>query len=273
MDAQMRRETTVRARATSRGRRFVEHADLYVTSTVACVLLVLNVISVVPASYVDAVTLAVLALMSINMLLTRMKIDEIADSRREHDAPVTLDPFPPSYDEHWRHAGDILLYGTSLLDTFLYYQQWIAERLTAGHRVRVLLMKPESQAVKLAAERAYMRTNHHDDAALRNVLSLLTRLATETGQHVEIRLTNQEPAFTAIHFSPAGSDEVIYLMYYRYRMNSDDQLRMVLRPRDERWFNLHRDQLEHLWRDATPYAAGSLDNQSIALNAPPAGAG
>ena len=59
-------------------------------------------------------------------------------------------------------------------------------------------------------------------------------------------------------------------MYYRYRMNSDDQLRLVVRPRDGRWFNLHRDQLEHLWRDASPYATSppAANGSSPRLHAP-----
>jgi hypothetical protein len=217
---------------------------------VAGVLVVLDLVNILPKGNLEAVTLAVLAMMSINMLLTRIKLDEVAAMRQESEVPVYLDQFPASYEQDWRRLGDLFLYGTSLLDTVLACQQWIAARLSTGGRVRVLLMKPESEAVVLASERCYMRTNHHDDAALKSVISLLSRLAAETGGRIDIRVTTQEPTFTAVYVEPAGAGEVIYLMYYRYRMNSDDQMRLTLRPRNGRWFELHRDQMEHLWRDS-----------------------
>jgi hypothetical protein len=230
--------------------RIGEHADVYLTAVVAAALVFLDLVNVVSASQVSGVILAVLALMSVNMLLTRIKLDELTERHQADYVPVTLDRFPPSYEQDWHRGGDLLLYGTSLLDTILTYQQWIAARLSSGNRVRILLMKPESEAVVLASERCYLRTNHHDDAALKSVLGLLRRLDTETKGNLDVRFTRQEPTFTATYFDPATPQSVIYLMYYRYRMNSDDQLRLVLRPRNGRWFDLHRDQIEHLWRDS-----------------------
>lgn len=199
---------------------------------------------------IAGVTLAVLALMSVNMLITRIKLEEIALVRRDSLTPISLDVDPESFDQDWRRTGDLMLYGTSLLSTILSYQQWIAERLSSGHNVRILLMKPGSEAVVLASERCYLRTNHHDDAALRSVLDLLERLNNETNGHLELRFTRQEPTFTAVYFEPNTPRAVLYVMYYRYRMNSDDQMRLVLRPSNNRWFGLHADQVEHLWRDS-----------------------
>jgi hypothetical protein len=243
----------------ARRARLSENADVYLTAVVAVVLVLLDLTNLVPGQQIASVTLAVLALMSVNMLMARIKLGNFMDEHSDQQVPVTLDGFPPSYEHDWHGGGNLLLYGTSLLETILRYQQWIAERLSAGCTVRVLLMTPGSEAVVLASERCYLRTNHHDDAALQNVLALLRRFREETGGDLDIRFTKQEPTFTATCFRPGTPQAVIYVMYYRYRMNSDDQLRLVLRPRDGRWFNLHYDQLEHLWRDSA-----SLNHQSTA---------
>ena len=240
----------------------LERIDVYLTLIAAVVLVVLDLVNVIPEQQMSSVNVAVLALISLNLLLTRVKLDEIVAGGRREQTPVTLGRFAVSYDQDWTGGGDVLLYGTSLLDTIITYQQWIAARLARGSRVRVLLMKPHSQAVILAAERCYMRTNHHDDAALQSVLDLLTRFQTETGGALEIRFTRQEPTFTAVCFDLGSPRAVLYVMYYRYRMNSEDQMRLTLRHGNGPWFDLHSDQIENLWRDAEWDAGWEADPRS-----------
>jgi hypothetical protein len=237
--------------------RLGEHADVYLTAVVAIVVVVFDFFGIISETKISGVVLAVLALISINLLVTRVKVGEFSDRHRVEYPPVILDAFPPSYQQDWRRNGDLLIYGTSLLPMILTYQQWLAERLAGGRGVRVLLMRPGAEAAILASERCYLRTNHHDDAALATVLGLLNRLTSETRGKLEIRFTNQEPTFEATYFEPASAHSMIYVMYYRYRMNSDDQLRLVLRPRDGRLFNLHREQVENLWRDAVSISGHS----------------
>ena len=86
-----------------------------------------------------------------------------------------------------------------------------------------------------------------------HTLTVFGELARETGGNMELGTTDQLLSYGAYGVDLDRTHGVIYLWLYRYRTETANQPKMVLRPRDGHWYELFKEDIERLWEDATPW--------------------
>jgi hypothetical protein len=230
--------------------RHGENIDAYVTVVAAIVLSVLNITNVLPATSLSGVILAVLALLAIGMLVTRARLEAMAKGGKPG-----LPPFPvrwgPEYQAALDGDGDLYLQGVSLTTTILETIHALERRLRLGNSVRVLLIRPDSAAARLAEDRLGIPPDHERRKYhTQSTMAHLARLARDVGTRLEVRLTDQELSFGAAVIHPGTSQTVIYLQYYAYRGTRWDGLRILIKPADGEWYDYHLAQIDELWDGA-----------------------
>lgn len=235
-----------------------ENIDAYLTVVAAIVIAVLNLAGVFPASGLTSLVLAVLALLAVGTLATRGKLEELhaAVVRGGASPQRTL---PPSFGTDLAAVTDIWISGVSRSTLIRANLLALANRLRAGRTVRVLLVKPGTAAAELADRRMPIAVAGGMDREITSALNALTALHRDCGGDLQVRLTDQEPAFGSVFINPATTDPRLYLEYYSYKTRHDSHLCLVLTARDGDWLDLFREQLTELWNDAevVPLPAGS----------------
>jgi hypothetical protein len=146
----------------------------------------------------------------------------------------------------------LYLQGVSLDKTIADTIHALKRRLRLGHEVRVLLIRPDSAAARLAEARLgvkpdYNRRKRQTQASL----DRLTDLARDMGGRLQVKLTGQELSFEAAVVRSGTSQAAIYLQYYAFG-GTQDGLRLVITPADGQWYGFHLSQTEALWKEATP---------------------
>ena len=230
--------------------RHGENIDVYVTIVVALTVAVLNVIGVVPSSSLTSLVLAVLGLLAIGGLTTRARLDQLREAVAQ-SGPMRTE-FPASYPADLAKPGDLWVVGVARRGFINDYFHELADRLRAGHEVRILLVRPGSAGAQLAEDRWPAKLPGVMDKSIDASLEILGGLQASAGGRLEVRLTDQELSFGAVYTNPNASSARLYLEYYAYKTRMDTQLRMMLSRRDGAWLDHFREQLEELWADATP---------------------
>jgi len=229
--------------------RHGENIDVYMTIVVALTIAVLNLVGVVPASSLTSLVLAVLGLLAIGGLTTRARLDQLRDAVAL-SGPMRIE-FPASYLADLAKPGDLWVVGVARRGFINANFHQLADRLRAGHEVRVLLVRPGSAGAQLAEDRWPTKLPGVMDKSIGASLELLGGLQASVGGRLEVRLTDQELSFGAVYVNPSASSARLYLEYYAYKTRMDTQLRMMLSRRDGAWLDHFREQLEELWTDAT----------------------
>jgi hypothetical protein len=227
-----------------------ENIDVYVTIVVALVIAVLNLIGLVPSSNLTSLVLAVLGLLAIGGLATRSRLDQLRDAIVQ-SGPMRTE-FPDSFAADLAKSGELWLVGVSRRSFINTYFHQLADRLRAGHEVRVLLVRPGSAGAQLAEGRWPTKLPGVMDRSIEASLAVLAGLHASAGGRLHVRLTEQELSFGAVYTNPNTSSARLYLEYYAYKTRVDTQLRMMLSRRDGAWLDHFREQLDELWADATP---------------------
>jgi hypothetical protein len=225
--------------------------DAYLAIVLAIVLGALNLLGIVPQQQLGALTLAVLSLLVVSTLVNRNKLDEVQGTLMR-PSPI-VDEFPNTYDEDLKGSGDLTLVGISLARTVRTYYDKIENRVRNGSRVRVLLVKPGSDGLRLAESRVAI--NQSFDRANRDVMDTYEDLIAlqALGKGLKIRVINQELSFGVIHVNPGTAAGCMYIEYYPYRTRGYDHMKLVLRPSDGKWYDFHARQMDLLWDDAEIY--------------------
>lgn len=228
-----------------------ENIDAYLTIVAAVVIAVLNLAGVFPAAGLTSLVLAVLALLAVGTLATRAKLEELHTAVVEGGASPQR-TLPPSYATDLAAVNDVWITGVSRATLIRANLLNLANRLRAGRSVRVLLVRPGSPAADLADRRMPFAVAGGMESEIASALNALTALHRDCGGDLQVRLTDQEPAFGSVFINPAATDARLYLEYYSYKTRHDSHLCLVLTSRDGDWLDLFREQLTELWNDAEP---------------------
>lgn len=230
-----------------------ENIDAYLTILAAVVIAVLNLAGVFPASGLTSLVLAVLALLAVGTLTTRAKLDEVHTAVVE-GAGSPQRTLPPSFQVDLAAVNDVWISGVSRSSLIRANLLTLAGRLRGGRSVRVLLVKPGSPAADLADRRMPIAVPGGMDREISTALDMLAALHRDYGGDLQVRLTEQEPAFGSVFVNPNATDSRLYLEYYSYKTRHDSHLCLVLTARDGDWLDLFREQLTEMWNDAEPVA-------------------
>jgi hypothetical protein len=225
-----------------------ENIDQYLTIIVAITLTVLNLAGVSIQSQLAPFTVAILALLAINSLGNRFKIDELLNKKTETLENFFRDEFPPSYKTDFENSDVMWLVGVSLHRTIKTNYSILEEKLRRGQKLRVLLIHPEGAGVEISVARNYV---HRGVEPKKNdilfILELLCGLREIAPAGLEIRTIKFPLAFGVTAINPDTATGKLYVEHYGFRISTDSIPRYVLKASDGHWYDIQKKEIEALW--------------------------
>ena len=232
--------------------------DTFITIVAAVALSVLNVLGLVSATVLQGTTSALLALIAVNLLVLRSRLDESEAGRgvgRPTPILTELNRFPEPFEADMDRDDSLWVGGGYIGRLNPYYLHHARRRLRLGHSVRLLLVDPDSPAAVLMGERFHQPVppGWHQEQ-VRAALAYIASLVDEANGNLEVRLTSDELAIGWTHLGLGTSKAKLYVQYFGYRPAGLLSLKLIMTPRHGEIYDFHMSQLEALWQAATPWS-------------------
>lgn len=229
-----------------------ENIDLYVTVIVAIILAALNITGIAPQAWIAPLNLAVLALLAVATLGNRHRLEGILRRMTQSAESVLLEKFPADIYGKLQKSKDLWLVGVSLSSTLEALYPQLEDKLRAGDSIKVLVVNPDGNACAMAAMRNY-RTDDVDRqrAEIHAALKDLCELRKVAPERLEIRTIEYPLTFGVYALDPEDVSGVLSLKHYPFKMPvGRARPGLVLRRRDEPWYDHFWGEILVLWKNA-----------------------
>jgi hypothetical protein len=228
-----------------------ENIDLYIAVGAAVGLATMNLLGVVPVTYLSGLILALLGLLSVALLGSRHRLEELHDlvSKNAGLSAPFLDEFPPDFSIRLDEAQEVWLIGTHHSAALTAYHQVFQSKLQAGGSLRFLLIDPDGAASKMAAMRFHGHVSPEQERMrIRSSLQTLSALRQMAPDKVEVKVIDFLVDYTAYVLDPESARGVIYLERSTFKTSGGSKKpKFVYRKKDGRWFEHIRTEVGHLW--------------------------
>jgi len=174
----------------------------------------------------------------------------------------------PSLDQYVQGANQIDLCGVTLTSTVNKQFGNLRERLQAGAKIRILVIDPNSMALKMSAERStspddtdYYRVRL--DATVREIEYLFKSWAEFKALHVgsaktgdlSVRLMSYAPSFGIISFDANQENGITFVEIYTHKSGQVTSPTFDLTPqRDGNWYRYFIEQYDQMWNAAKAWS-------------------
>lgn len=238
-----------------------QNLDLYLTLGIALVVSILGITGASQELLFSAI-LAVLALLSFNLLQNRRDDDELkttlnrlAPSTNSSDQFFQTSFNPYSLREGILVAREAFFWGVSLSITVPALDHAIEQGLKQGLNVKFLIIEPNSSAARMAAFRNWYRRNEDEvnsiaqETLLR--LSKIEALSASWPGSLEIRTVDYMPPYIILATDPhlPSGSMLIHLTSFRTPKEARPGF-CLTRAKDPHWFDFFRKQFEEVWNDS-----------------------
>ena len=235
-----------------------ESIDVYVSIVLAIILAVLDLIGAVPASWVTAVTLAVLALLATGILGNRYRLEVIQDSLSQSTAEVLLESYPAEVEAKLGKASEVWLVGASLSRTIKEYYALIEGKLKRGESVKVIIRDPEGETCGLIVRHSFKPiTEEEVKAEIRLTLGRLCNLQKISPEKLEIRVIDHHLSLGMFAVNPDKPNGSLYVEHYPFKVSHASLPKLVLSPEDGYWYDFFKAQLFAIWQNGRSWQCKS----------------
>jgi hypothetical protein len=237
--------------------------EAYLVSGTALVVGALGLLNVTSPDIVAAATLAVLGVITFDLLTGRRRLRRIENTLRtvagglRADGPESVDRLltaaVPGAAAGLTGARDIRLVGVTLNRTIRSHLDELRQQLAAGATVRVALIDPTSAAPEEAARRNGLTdVDGGGDVfvhRIRPTLDLLDYLAAQTAGRgrLEVRLLRFVPAFGMMLVDPEGPAGRISIDIYSHRPDGREATVTLRADRDPVWYRHFAREFDRVW--------------------------
>jgi len=229
-----------------------QNLDLYVTLVVAIACIVLSLLGLVSQNVIFSSTLAVLILITINLLTNRYKTEELFEQLSQPSETLFREEFPAILRADVEQASEVWIIGISLTTTIRSYYSLLERNLSQGQRVRVLLVSPEGTGAAMAEMRVYGKPNvERNRAEISGTLDYLCDLKQVAPTKLEVRTLDYPISIGGFATDPDSAAGKLYLENYPFKTSGGALPRFVLHARDGRWYDHYKQELRVLWESAT----------------------
>lgn len=234
-----------------------ENIDLYPIIVISLTATVLSQLGVGSRDWTLSLLLALVGLIAIAMLVNRRQGQRISAALAKlGEASALSQRFlrrEGSVEDATRRiaaAREVWLWGTTLSVHLPAFEDEVRSGLARGLTIRVLLIRPESAAIAMAAFRAGPRVTEDDlDADLRRNLTRLQRMA--TSGDLEVRVIDYLGPYVLYLFDPLTNHGHAIVRVTNFRGTNDDRPTFELdAEKDQLWFAYFRRQFETVWAAA-----------------------
>ncbi|MDG4793230.1 DUF5919 domain-containing protein [Micromonospora sp. WMMD1082] len=265
--ADARRPTCGRLRPAALLRRLTAgELEAYLVSGTALAVGLLGLLDVTGSDVVAAVTLAVLGVITFELLTGRRRLRRIESALRAVAGSLRADEVSsvdrlltaavPGGAAAMAGARDIRLLGVSLNRTIRNHLDELRKQLAAGATVRVALIDPTSAAPQEAARRNGLDAVGGGNVFAHRVqptIDLLDYLSAETAGtgRLEVRLLRFVPAFGMLLIDPEEPSGQISVDIYSHRPDGREATITLRAERDPTWYRHFAQEFERVWASGT----------------------
>jgi hypothetical protein len=238
-----------------------DNLDLYLLGVVALVFTVLGATGISDVKTLSSVVLALLALLAVSQIRSRRLTEQIRKAQRGGVESLFARDFPADLILRRAHARDLILVGLSMTRTVQGMRSDMARILSAGGRIRVLVLDPTDEPLIVAADRRHALTLGPDKLRTRVMTTLddLTSLRERTGGRLEVRVSSTIPSAGFNCLDTASPRGLVCVQHYEYRQDGEAAPIFALEPSDGVWFQHFVDEAERLWEAGTEWPLSSAD--------------
>lgn len=227
-----------------------ENIDLYVTVPIAISLAILNIIGAVSAQLLEPITLIILSLIAISLLGNRNSVKTLTRQIAQNADTVFYREFPVSFKRDLEEAKEVWLVGITLTDTIRNNYPILEQKLRIGHRIKVMLVHPDSPAIEMAEYRNYRRTDilraRREARDSLNDLCNMRKVAVAPN-NLEVRTIQHPLSYAAFGVDLESSSGTLYISHFAFRIEPGSEPKFVLRVRDGHWYDFYRRELYNMW--------------------------
>lgn len=235
--------------------------DVYITIVIAVMVAILGTIGIADQTVVSSAVLATLALVSASMLANRRESEDIRNIllridyaerlaerffKRKHDRSII--------QKRVGNSRKAFFWGLTLTITIPFLKDEIERGLQAGLEARFLIMKPSSDAVRMAAFRTrdadIDRLNHTLRTNLMHLADLVKR---KPPGKLTVRVADYLPPWYLAAVDPHRSSGYMLVRLNSFRDPDASRPTFDLTVANDReWFQFFVEQFEAVWRVSEP---------------------
>jgi hypothetical protein len=223
----------------------------------AILILLTFIVQLVVGNLAIALLAATLGSFAITLLRLRRSVDSLSGPGRRF-ADVFLSATPDELGDRIETARSVTLIGVSLDRTIRSHYASLESFLSRSGVVRMVVVDPgDERVVAIADRRAYNEHGvEHRTQQIRLAIDTMLRLADKHPGTVEVRYSPDPLTFGAAAIDCEVIDEKswIVVQHYSYKKSSVVEANpvFVLGPSDGQWFSGFKEEIDNIWRDATP---------------------
>lgn len=162
--------------------------------------------------------------------------------------PVLLKKWPSDQlEKDINNSKELMLVGVSLKRTVKNNRNLFEEKLKRGDSIKVLLVNPDHPSFNIAANRPRMVNEERTRGGIKESLDTLYQLKQLTRGDIRIKLLDYPLTVGGILINYEGDEGVLYVEHYSYKMDKEDQPKLVLTSQKRTWYKYFRDQFNVLW--------------------------
>src|SRR5688572_18146974 len=232
-----------------------ENIDLYLMALAAFVFTILGATGIADVQVLMAMTLAVLATLSLSLIRSRKYFAQMAAAAKSDPLSVLLTDFPEDLVQRRASATDLLYVGVSMRRTVPTSLRAFQRILAAGGRIRVMLVDPTDDAALTHVMRGGV-TQRDIDSLRSTIMGTLTALtALDSGQSgtLEVRVGRYVPAMGVSAMDATSRDGLLVAQHYEYRAQGEPGPIIALNANDGYWYRHFLDEAERIWADGVPW--------------------
>lgn len=231
-----------------------KNLDIVAVIITSIIFIFLDIVGVVPSSWVTSLNLSVLALISLSLLVNRYQMKTIVQITSEQHERLLKEFDDDDIIRDIRDAEELMVIGVDLNMVLEKHHVLMLEKLQEGKTVKLLFVNPDSSACEAAAARNFVDKTHEEQRVqiLQSIQKCKT-LKQTTGGNLEIRVANHPHQFGAYNMRTKDGEGTIYLWYYTFKSTDENRPKMIIPSTDE-WHKLYKEQIDSKWENATPYS-------------------
>ena len=238
-----------------------QNLDIYITTILAIIIAILGIFGVANLAVISSVILATLSLVSISLLTNRHENEKTQDLllKIENDRKTAL---TSSVFSEWNENAFLTallsahevsgIYVTNY-DLLNAHTDEFVSFIKRGGKLRIIFVKPNSAAFKMASQRGFGAAAHLDHLRGRLNLSLdkLKEIADSApifSQNIEVKFVDFLPGMAMTMVDHQKTNGALFITVTGFGVNTKSRPSFVLKKEnDNKWFEYFQATFENMW--------------------------
>lgn len=215
-----------------------ENVDLYLTVPTAILVGIFNLAGVLSPTLVAPLTLVVLGLITITILGSRYRVEQLADKLTPSAESIFNEKSPPTIEQDIENASDVWLVGVLGKKHARDFYSIIEQKLKKGHSIKILTIHPEPAVVEFEEMRIYGLANVKTTCSdIETGLKSFCYLKQISPNNLMIRTIRYPLGYGVIGINPDDASGVLYIRNYAFKMPGGAKPKFTLRTKDGFWYD------------------------------------